>query len=111
MKEVVNMLHKHNKLVRDKIPDIINSEKNKKAIFRIMEKDEYLKELNKKLIEESKEFIEKNDVEELADVMEVIISIMKEKNINWEQVEKIRKEKKENRGGFENKVFLESVED
>ena len=91
MKEVVNMLHKHNKLVRDKIPDIINSEGNKKIIFRIMEKDEYLKELNKKLIEESKEFIEKND--------------------NWEQVEKIRKEKKENRGGFENKVFLESVED
>ena len=105
------MVHKYNKLVRDKIPDIINSEKNKKATFRIMEEKEYLKELNKKLMEEANEFIEKNDVEELADVMEVVISIMKEKNITWEQVEKIRKEKKENRGGFENKVFLESVKD
>ena len=105
------MVHKYNKLVRDKIPNIINSEKNKKATFRIMEENEYLKELNKKLMEEANEFIEKNDVEELADVMEVVISIMKEKNITWEQVEKIRKEKKENRGGFENKVFLESVKD
>ena len=105
------MKHTYNKLVRDKIPDIINSDGNKKVIFRIMEKNEYLKELNKKLIEESNEFIEKNDVEELADVMEVIISIMKEKNITWEQVEKVRKEKKEKRGGFENKIFLESVED
>ena len=62
------MLYKYNKLVRDKIPENINA-KGGKATFRIMDQDEYIKELNKKLLEEANEFIEENDVEELADVM------------------------------------------
>lgn len=104
------MLYKYNKLVRDKIPENINS-KGGKATFRIMNQDEYIKELNKKLLEEANEFIEENDVEELADVMEVIESIMEQKNIKWEEVRKIQEAKRNKKGSFKNKIYLEYVEE
>lgn len=105
------MKYTYNKLVRDKIPDSINSKKGKKAKFRIMNDEEYLKELNKKVLEEAREFIEENSVEELADVMEVIESIMKARNITWKDVRKAQQLKRELRGGFNNKLYLESVEE
>ena len=75
------MKYTYNKLVRDKIPENINRMEGRKATWRIMDDDEYIKELNKKLLEEAHEFIEENAVEELADIMEVIQSIMRVKNI------------------------------
>ena len=51
------MIYTYNKLVRDKIVDIINKE-GKQATYRVLNDEEYLNELNKKLIEESHEFIE-----------------------------------------------------
>ena len=62
--------------------------------------EEYIKELNKKLLEESHEFIEENDVEELADIMEVIESIMKVKKITWEDVKEKQEKKRDEKGGF-----------
>ncbi len=50
----------YNKLVRDRIPEIIDSEPGRKSQYRILDDDEYLIQLNKKIIEESNEFIEEN---------------------------------------------------
>ena len=102
------MLYKYNKLVRDKIVDKINS-RGDIATYRVLSDDEYLTELNKKLLEESNEFIEENSVEELGDVMEVIESIMRVKKISWEDVRKAQDIKREKNGGFLNKIYLESV--
>ena len=105
------MKYLYNKLVRDKIPNEINCTNGRKAVYRIMDNDEYLKELNRKLLEEAHEFIEENDIEELADVMEVIETITKLKNIKWEELRKIQNEKKNKKGSFNEKIYLEYVEE
>ena len=70
----------YNKLVRDKIPEEIDSEIGRKCKYRILDDEEYLKELNKKVIEEANDFIEENSIEELGDLMEVINVIIKLKD-------------------------------
>ena len=105
------MVYTYNKLVRDKIPEEINSMEGRKAKFRIMDDNEYIKELNRKLLEESNEFVEENDIEELADVMEVMESIMKIKNIQWEEVKKIQTKKRDKKGSCDRKIYLEYVEE
>ena len=103
------MIYTYNKLVRDKIVENIkNSDRN--PSYRIMDNEEYLKELNKKLLEEAHEFVEENSIEELADVFEVIESIIKIKNINIEEVRKYQQIKKEKNGGFDKKIYLINVE-
>ena len=104
------MVYKYNKLVRDNIVNIINSKGNK-ANYRVLDDKEYLDELNKKLIEEANEFIEENSVEELGDVMEVIESIMKVKDISWDEVREAQNIKREKNGGFKDRLYLESVEE
>ena len=104
------MKYKYNKLVRDKIPAEINSTKGRKANWRVMKDEEYIKELNKKLLEEAHEFIEENAVEELADIMEVIQSIMRAKNISYAELKKVQELKREEKGGFYNRVYLIDVE-
>ena len=104
------MKYVYNKLVRDKIPEEINKMKDRKANYKILNDDEYLQELDKKLFEEAHEFIEEHSVEELADLMEVISAIIKLRNISLEDVEKARKIKNNNKGKFENKVYLIDVE-
>ena len=104
------MKYTYNKLVRDKIPENINSMEGRKATWRIMDDDEYIKELNKKLLEEAHEFIEENAVEELADIMEVIQSIMRVKNISYEELKNVQQMKREKKGGFINKIYLVEVE-
>lgn len=105
------MRYIYNKLVRDKIPSNINSCPDKNATYKILSDEEYITELNKKLLEESNEFVCENDIEELADLLEVIETIMKVKNLTWDEVRKIQMEKKEKKGGFENKIYLESVDE
>ena len=104
------MKYTYNKLVRDKIPANIDSITGRKANWRIMDDEEYIKELNKKLLEEAHEFIEENAVEELADIMEVIQSIMRAKNISYEELKKVQALKREQKGGFYNRVYLIDVE-
>ena len=105
------MKYVYNKLVRDNIPSQINNQDGRKAKYKILEDEEYIKELNKKLLEESHEFIEDNKPEELADIMEVIENIMRVKNISWDEVSTIKKEKKDKKGGFTDKIYLEYVEE
>lgn len=104
------MKYVYNKLVRDKIPEEINKNGDRKANYRILENKEYLKELDKKLFEEAHEFIEEHSVKELADLIEVVSAIMKANNISLEDVEKARKIKSEKKGKFENRIYLIDVE-
>ncbi len=101
----------YNKLVRDKIPENIDSEPGRKSKYRILNDKEYLTELNKKVLEEANEFIEENSIEELGDLMEVINAIMKLKGYTMEEVYKIMKIKEEKKGAFNNKIYLEYVDE
>lgn len=96
------------KLVRDKIPEIIEG-KEQIPIIRILDEEEYRLELNKKLQEEVNEYLEDNNIEELADIVEVVYGILNSMNITREEFEIIRKNKADERGGFENRIYLESV--
>ena len=100
----------YGKLVRNKIIDIIFAN-GEKPIYHTLSDEEYLKELHKKLLEEANEFIEEDSPEELADLLEVVYAIAKHKNINMDEVEKERVKKREKRGGFEDKIYLEGVEE
>ena len=100
----------YNKLIRDRIPEIIN-ESGKKAIVRNLGHQDYIKELNCKLQEEVKEYIEDNNVEELADIVEVIYAILNFKNVSVSEFERIRLEKVSKRGAFKKQIFLERVID
>lgn len=104
------MKYVYNKLVRDKIPENINSIIGRTCNYKILDEDEYMKELDKKLFEEAHEFIEEHSVEELADLTEVILAIMKAKNISKEQVEEARRIKNNKKGSFNDKIYLIDVE-
>lgn len=102
-------LYTANKLVRDNIPKIIESKGNTCDCV-ILEKENYIKALKLKLIEEANEVKEaetkESTMEEIADVLEVLYAYMKEENIKMEEIEKIRLAKKEKNGGFENKLYM-----
>lgn len=100
-----------NKLVRDKIPEIIREKDNRTCTTEILDDDKYLEELNRKLQEELKEYLESGEVEELADLEEVLRAILKVKKVDYNNFEKIRKDKVEKRGAFDKKIFLISTDD
>lgn len=106
-----NFRYTYNKLVRDKIPENIDNMKGRKCKYKILDDAEYLKELNRKVLEEANEFIEENSIEELGDLMEVLNAIMKLKGYKLEEVNKIMKEKNEKKGAFDNKIFLEYIDE
>lgn len=95
----------YNKLVRDKIPEIIERE-GKKVTTKILNDEEYRAELNRKLKEEVNEYLEENCVEELADIVEVIYGILNSMEVSKEEFESVRKSKVEKRGGFEKRIYL-----
>ena len=98
----------YHKLVRDRIPEIIEAS-CKTCSCRILPDSEYLEMLDEKLNEELSEYQESKSMEELADLMEVIRAAAKARGSSIEEVEKIRREKAEKRGGFEKKILLEEV--
>lgn len=102
-------MKKYNKLVRDKIPDIIEAEGRIVKIKRL-NNEEYRSELNKKLQEEVQEYLEGNNIEELADIVEVIYGILNSMDTSIEEFEDIRKEKVAKRGAFKDRIFLEEAE-
>lgn len=95
-----------NKLVRDNIPQVIEGTGDK-PFCKTLTKEETIIELNKKLTEEVKEYLDSGEIEELADIVEVVYGILYAKNITIEQFEEVRKAKAQVRGGFEKGVFLE----
>ena len=98
----------YNKLVRDNIPDIILKD-NELPVTRILDDDEYLKELNKKLLYEVNGYLEDNNIEEMVDILEVIRAILRERGSSYKEIETKRKKKALKRGTFKKKVYLEKV--
>ncbi|WP_411680043.1 phosphoribosyl-ATP pyrophosphohydrolase [Clostridium thailandense] len=98
----------YNKLVRDKIPEIIEAD-GKKFEVRKVDKEEHYKLLEKKLEEEVKEFLEDKNLEELADIMEVVFGLAKNMGYSEEELLRKRMDKKEERGGFGEGIVLERV--
>lgn len=102
------MVIKYNKLVRDKIPEIIEKD-GKTCSTTILSDEDYISMLNAKLDEELSEYHNDDNLEELADLMEVIYAIAKVKGYSESDLDKIRKEKALKRGSFNNKILLIEV--
>jgi predicted house-cleaning noncanonical NTP pyrophosphatase (MazG superfamily) len=101
---------KYDKLVRDKIPEIL-TQKGLKPLIHISDNQEFEQKLKEKLKEEVDEFLKEDNKEELADILEVIYAICEFKNIEREDLENIRKQKVYERGSFKDKMILEEVEE
>lgn len=95
----------HNKLVRDRIPEIIAAN-GEEPVTRVLADVEYKQELKKKLHEEVAEFDRSGTTEELADVLEVVYALAAVENLSPTQLETLRQQKREERGGFEQRIFL-----
>jgi predicted house-cleaning noncanonical NTP pyrophosphatase (MazG superfamily) len=103
------MKQHHQKLVRDNIPDICAKNGDIPEV-RVLDDDEYLKELRTKLNEEVLEFLEENDTDELGDILEVVYALGEVLGVTREKLERLRIQKAEERGGFTKRLFLESTE-
>lgn len=100
----------HNKLIRDLIPQVVEASGNF-PVVRQLDSSEFLQELRRKLLEETREYMESdNSPEEIADILEVLQAIAAQTGLDWSMIEQIREKKKISRGGFEKGLFLESVE-
>lgn len=99
---------RYNKLVRDKIPQIIEAD-GKSCTTEILSNEEYIKMLDEKLNEEFIEYQESKAVEELADILEVVYAIATARGYSQETVERIRKQKADKRGKFKKKILLKEV--
>ena len=97
---------KYNKLVGDKIPDIIK-QKGGAAMTHAADGKEYWEKLKEKLLEEVGEFMKEPNEEELADILEVIYAVCDFKGFDRDSLEKLRMEKAERRGGFKKRIVLE----
>jgi predicted house-cleaning noncanonical NTP pyrophosphatase (MazG superfamily)/predicted RNase H-like nuclease len=99
-----------NKLVRDKIPEIIMSN-GKSCEIEVADRERRYELLEDKLKEEVDEFLEAKNLEELADVMEVLFALAKSRGYSEEELLKKRDEKREERGAFNNGIVLLTVEE
>ena len=98
----------HDKLVRDRIPEIIELS-GKTCHIEVLSDQDYLRMVDAKLDEELAEYHKDQNLEELADLIEVIYAAAKARGYTLEQLEAARAEKAKTRGGFEKKLFLRSV--
>ena len=103
------MSRKYNKLVRDNIPAIIEAE-GLTAKTRILDENEYVEELIKKLKEEVEEFAETPNTEELSDITEVLEALRIAMGISPNELESTRTAKANKNGKFQKRIYLESVE-
>ncbi len=108
---------RYGKLIRDKVPEVIRSDGEIPNV-RTMQSDEFRSELLYKLIEEAEElrkageYAEKDKsgiIEEAADMLEVLYTVFEEFELDEADIERVRREKLEKKGGFKNKIFLESI--
>ena len=101
-------IKQYNKLVRDRIPEIIEAS-GKNCVTEILSDADYLELLDAKLDEELAEYHKDQNVEELADLLEVIYAAAKARGYTLEQLEVVRAEKASKRGAFEKKILLKEV--
>ena len=102
------MRKEYRKLVRDRIPEIIESS-GKTCIIETLSKDDYLHMVDAKLDEELAEYHKDQNIEELADLIEVIYAAAIARGYTLEELEQIRAEKAEKRGAFTKKILLKEV--
>lgn len=102
------MSKKYNKLVRDRIPEIIESS-GKSCVTEILSDEDYLRMVDAKLDEELAEYHKDQNIEELADLVEVICAAAIARGYTMEQLEQVRAEKAAKRGGFAKKILLKEV--
>ncbi|MGA9401833.1 nucleoside triphosphate pyrophosphohydrolase [Haladaptatus sp.] len=103
------MTQTYDKLVRDRIPVIIE-ENDERPVTHIADEGEYERRLAEKLDEEVTEFHESGESAELADVLEVVYALADSNGLTRAELERIRAEKADERGGFTDGVVLERVE-
>jgi predicted house-cleaning noncanonical NTP pyrophosphatase (MazG superfamily) len=99
---------RYDKLVRDKIPEIIER-KGEKALFHIADEAEYRSQLERKLKEETAEFLKDKNAEELADILEVVYALAATLNVSLEELERLRLKKAQERGDFKKRIILEET--
>lgn len=102
------MVEAYDKLVRDRIPALVEADGDRAETHRAGDA-EYARRLGEKLVEEAEEYRESGDREELADVLEVVAAIRAFEGIEDGELEAIRAEKADERGGFGERVVLERV--
>ncbi len=98
----------YNKLVRDRIPEIIEGD-CKRCSIDILSDTNYLNALDLKLNEELAEYHKDQNVEELADLLEVIYACAAARGFSMEMLEKLRADKALKRGGFDKRILLKEV--
>ena len=109
--ERINAMKKrtvHNKLVRDRIPEIIEAS-GRTCITEVLANDAYIQALDAKLSEELAEYQQSKSLEELADLLEVMGAVVKARGYTWDDLTRVRKEKRAQRGAFEQRIFLKEV--
>ncbi len=99
---------RYDKLVRDRIPEIIRS-RGEVPVTHVATAEEYRLKLHEKLQEEVAEFLANPCVEELADIQEVLFAVMADRGISQDELERVRVEKAESRGAFQERIILEST--
>lgn len=97
---------KYNKLIRDKIPEIIKKNGGV-PVFHIADEKEYWEKLKEKLVEEFEEFKKDESAEELADILEVLDAIVDYKGFKKEEFDRIKNKKAEERGKFQKRIILD----
>jgi predicted house-cleaning noncanonical NTP pyrophosphatase (MazG superfamily) len=100
----------YEKLVRDKIPEMIEANNQAGEYYRYPI-DDFENELIVKMGEEVGEYLESKNPEELADILEVLMELAKIRDLPFSEIEAIRQKKLLERGGFSNRIFLVTVED
>lgn len=100
----------YHKLVRDRIPEIIE-QSGRICKTEILSDDDYLRMLEEKLDEELKEYHQDQNLEELADLLEVLLATAEAKGYTVEELELMRKKKAAERGGFAKRILLKEVSD
>lgn len=99
------------KLIRDRIPEIIAADGGK-AVTRVLDNAEYRVALEHKLLEEVQELRHgANKAEEIADIYEVLDALIAANGFSARDLQALKKKKRAERGGFEKRFFLESVEE
>ena len=98
----------YNKLVRDKIVGIIET-RGETVRYHIANDAEYRVALREKLREETEEFVEANNIEEMADVFEVIDVLIELNGWNPEEIRAYQKVKRQERGGFSERIILDET--
>ncbi len=102
------MIIPYNKLVRDNIPEIIENN-GQTAKTLILDGEKYTALLEKKLKEETKEYLQSRELTELADILEVVEALAKNKGSSFEEVLKLKQQKQAKNGAFDKRIFLVSV--